>query len=96
MGDGVLVTYTGTNTGISSLTIPASVKYICYEAFAYKYYIKQLHFENSENINSISSGAFVGVYQQTSSKDSFTIYGKSYTYPHFYASYYGYGFKNEK
>ena len=96
IGDGVLVVYTGTDQSVTSVTIPASVKYICYEAFAYKYYIKEVHFENSENLRYISGGAFLGVYQEESSKDSFTLYGKNYTYPQYYADSFGYAFKVEK
>ena len=95
LGDGVLVVYTGSDISTTSVTVPANVKYICYEAFAYKYYIKELHFENSDNLNYISSGAFVGVYQSDSSKDSFVLYGKKYSYPQYYADCYGYGFKAE-
>ncbi len=96
LGDGVLVLYTGSDQSVTSVTIPASVKYICYEAFAYKYFIKQLHFENSENLRFISSGAFIGVYQAASSKDSLVLYGKDYTYPQYYADRYGFTFKSEK
>lgn len=96
LGDGVLVEYTGSDQSVTSVTIPANVKYICYEAFAYKYYIKEIRFENPEGINFISGGAFVGVYQKDSSKDSFVIYGNPYGYLQYYADANGYGFKAVK